>query len=78
MDQPFTVVMDFFKMGITDLSWGFNGNVLIISSTDGHLAYIHFKPGVLGTPVAEFEKQIIIENMYGSTILNDYKKNTKL
>ncbi|CDW71962.1 protein hira [Stylonychia lemnae] len=78
MDKPFAVVLDIFKMGVTDLSWGFNGNILLASSNDGHVFSVHFKPGVLGHPITEMEKQIIIEKKYGSTILNDYKKHTKL
>lgn len=78
MDKPFAVVLDIFKMGATDLSWGFNGNILLASSNDGSIFSIHFKPGVLGCPITELEKQIIIEKRYGSTILNDYKKHTKL
>jgi hypothetical protein len=56
MDKPFTVVLDIFKMGITDLSWGFNGNILLASSHDGEVMFIHYKPGVLGTPCTELEK----------------------
>ena len=78
MDRPFTVILDIFKMGITDLSWGFNGNILLASSHDGQVLCIHYKPGVLGTTLSELEKQLIIENKYGSTILNDYKQHTKL
>lgn len=65
-------------MGITDLSWGFNGNILLSSSHDGTIMFSHFKPGALGTPLTETEKQIIIEGKYGSTILNEYKKNNKV
>ena len=35
LDKPFAVVLDIFKMGITDLSWGYNGNILLASSNDG-------------------------------------------
>jgi hypothetical protein len=34
--------MDLFKAGITDLSWGFNGNILLASSTDGEVAMLQF------------------------------------
>lgn len=78
MDRPFTVILDIFKMGITDLSWGFNGNILLASSHDGQVLFVHYKPGVLGTPLTELEKQLIIEQKYGSTILNDYKQHTKM
>lgn len=78
MNKPFTVILDIFHMGITDLSWGFNGNILLASSNDGKVFSIHFKPGILGTPITELEKQLIIEKKYGATILNDYKKHTKL
>ena len=78
MDKPFAVVLDIFKMGVTDLSWGFNGNILLASSNDGSVFSMHFKPGVLGQPITEMEKQIIIEKKYGSTILNDYKKHTRI
>lgn len=65
-------------MGITDLSWGFNGDILLASSNDGQIFSIHFKQGVLGNPITELEKQLIIEKKYGATILNDYKKHTRL
>ena len=56
MDKPFAVVLDIFKMGVTDLSWGFNGNILLASSNDGEIFSMHFKPGVLGHPITEMEK----------------------
>lgn len=42
-----------FSMGITDMSWGFNGNVLLVSSNDGNIIFIHIKPGTLGIPITE-------------------------
>ena len=56
MSKPFTVVLDLFKLGITDITWAFNGNILLASSTDGVAMFIHFKPGILGTPITELEK----------------------
>jgi hypothetical protein len=60
MTKPYAVILDVFKMGITDMSWGFNGNVLLVSSNDGSVVYIHFRPGALGNPISETEKQFII------------------
>lgn len=56
MQHPMTCVMDIFKMGISDLSWGFNGNILLASSNDGQVMIIHYQPGVLGKPLSELEK----------------------
>ena len=42
LQKPLTIVMDAFKLGVTDLSWGFNGNILLASSTDGEIMCIHF------------------------------------
>jgi len=42
LPKPIVILMDTFKMGITDLSWGFNGNILLASSTDGQIMFIHF------------------------------------
>lgn len=56
MNKPFTVILDIFTMGVTDLSWGFNGNILLASSNDGQIFSIHFKPGILGQPISELEK----------------------
>lgn len=42
LQKPLVIVTDLFKAGITDLSWGFNGNILIASSTDGEVAMLHF------------------------------------
>lgn len=70
--------MDNFKMGITDLSWGFNGNILLASSTDGQVMCIHFQPGVLGQACSETEKRLIIEGKYGRTILDEYVKNKRI
>jgi protein HIRA/HIR1 len=78
MDKPLTVMLDIFKMGISDLSWGFNGNILLASSHDGKVACWHYKHGMLGQPLSELEKQLIIEKKYGSTVLNDYKTHTKV
>jgi hypothetical protein len=70
-------MMDLFKAGITDLSWGFNGNILLASSTDGDVAMIQFQPGLLGTPCTEAEKRLIIQKKFGSTVLDDYVKNKR-
>jgi len=35
MNKPFAVILDIFNMGVTDLTWGFNGNILLASSNDG-------------------------------------------
>jgi protein HIRA/HIR1 len=75
MEHPLTIVMDLFKTGISDLSWGFNGNVLLASSHDGQVAVVHYQPGILGKPLSEFEKQLIIEKRYGSSVLQEYKAN---
>ena len=53
--------MDSFNLGVTDLSWGFNGNILLACSNDGEVMCLHFQSGVLGTPLAEHEKRLIIE-----------------
>jgi protein HIRA/HIR1 len=42
MQQPMTCILDIFKMGISDLSWGFNGNILLASSHDGKVMVIHY------------------------------------
>lgn len=65
LQGPITVILDIFKMGITDITWAFNGNQLLASSNDGHIVCVHFKPGLLGEPITEHEKQIIIESKYG-------------
>lgn len=65
MTKPYAVILDIFKMGITDMSWGFNGNILLISSNDGNIMFIHFKPECLGLPLTESEKEIIISKKYG-------------
>ncbi len=78
MDRPLTVVLDIFRMGTSDLSWGFNGNVLLASSHDGKVFIAHYMPGRLGQPLTELEKQLIIEKRYGASVLNEYKAHTKL
>ena len=42
LSKPLTIIMDAFKLGVTDLSWGFNGNILLASSTDGEIMCTHF------------------------------------
>lgn len=76
MSKPFALMMDFCMMGVTDLSWGFNGNVLFSSSHDGKVTYFHFQPGILGDPLTEFEKRQVIAKKYGNQVLNDYISNT--
>lgn len=78
LSKPFTTILDLFKSGITDLTWAFNGNILMGCSMDGQAMFIHYEPGALGEPITEQEKQIIIENKYGSTILGEYKKNNRV
>jgi len=34
--------MDFSTMGVSDLSWGFNGNILLASTNDGKVTTFHF------------------------------------
>jgi hypothetical protein len=77
MEQPLSIEMDIFRMGVTDLSWGFNGNILLASSNDGKIVCIHYMPGMLGQPITELEKQLIIEKKYGTSILQEYKNHTK-
>jgi WD40 repeat protein len=48
LQKPFSLIMDFSMMGVTDMSWGFNGNLLLSSSHDGKVAFFHFQPGILG------------------------------
>jgi hypothetical protein len=43
-------------MGIADMTWAFNGNVLLVSSNDGSLACVHFKPGFLGERASKSDK----------------------
>lgn len=78
MTQPLAVFMDVFKMGITDMTWGFNGNFLLVSSNDGSIAYIQFQPGLLGKLLTEKEKEVIIQKKYGASVLSEYKKHNKL
>lgn len=78
LTKPLAIIMDAFTMGITDLSWGFNGNILLASSTDGKVLAIHFKPGLLGTQLTEAEKRIIVQNKYGRTVLDEYIKNKRV
>lgn len=78
MERPLTCVLDLFRMGISDLSWGFNGNILLASSHDGQVVFLHYSPGCLGQPLTEMEKQMIIEKKYGSSVLNEYKNHTRL
>ena len=70
-------MMDSFNLGVTDLSWGFNGNILLASSNDGKVVVMHFQKGVLGTPCSEAEKRIILEQMYGRTVLDEYVQNKR-
>lgn len=72
--KPVTVVLDVFKMGISDMCWGFNGNILLMSSNDGMISLLHFKPGFLGIPISEMEKQQRLEKLYGSRVVDEYKK----
>lgn len=69
LEKPFALIMDFSMMGVTDLSWGFNGNILLSSSHDGKVSAFHFQPGILGEPLSEFEKREIISRRYGNQVL---------
>lgn len=76
LPKPFAVIMDFCMMGVTDLTWGFNGNILLSSSHDGKVGAFHFKPGSLGIHLTEGEKREIISKKYGNQVLQDYIKNS--
>ena len=56
MAKPFTTILDMFKSGIADLTWAFNGNILMGCSMDGSAMFIHYEPGSLGEPISEQEK----------------------
>ena len=75
LQKPFAVMMDFSMMGVTDLSWGFNGNILLSSSNDGKVTYFHFQPGILGSCLSDGEKKQIIQQRYGNKVLQEYVKN---
>lgn len=60
LSKPMAVMMDFSLMGVTDLSWGFNGNILFSASHDGKVGMFHFKPGTFGNLLMENEKREII------------------
>ncbi len=70
-------MMDSFNLGVTDLTWGFNGNILLASSNDGEVMMIHFQSGVLGNPCTEPEKRMIVEKKYGRTVLDEYIQNKR-
>jgi len=42
LEKPLVIMMDSFNLGVTDLSWGFNGNILLASSNDGSVVVMHF------------------------------------
>jgi hypothetical protein len=42
LEKPLVIMMDSFNLGVTDLTWGFNGNILLASSNDGEVMMIHF------------------------------------
>ena len=56
MSKPFAVFLDIFKNGVADLTWGFNGNLLLASSLEGKVFIAHFKDGLLGEPLDETQK----------------------
>jgi hypothetical protein len=53
MEKPFVVLLDNFNTYVTDMTWAFNGNILVVSSNDGNTMIVHFEPGVLGEPISE-------------------------
>ena len=75
LPKPLVIMMDLFKAGITDLSWGFNGNILLASSTDGEVVILQFQPGLLGAPCSEAEKRMIIQRKYGSAVIDEHVKS---
>lgn len=77
LEKPLVIMMDSFNLGVTDLTWGFNGNILLASSNDGEVMMIHFQSGVLGNPCTEPEKRMIVEKKYGRTVLDEYIQNKR-
>jgi hypothetical protein len=70
--KPLCTIRNIFQMGFTDLTWGLFGTVLFASSQDGTIFTVHFKASELGQFISETEKQLIIRNTYGSTVLQEY------
>ncbi|KAH8275528.1 hypothetical protein KR026_009672 [Drosophila bipectinata] len=52
---PFAIVSNIHYTRLTDLTWSSDGNVLIVSSTDGFCSLLTFEPDELGEQYEEME-----------------------
>ncbi|KAF7990232.1 hypothetical protein HCN44_000037 [Aphidius gifuensis] len=60
--SPIAVISNIHYTRLTDVAWSSDGQILVVSSTDGYCSIIHFQDGELGT-IYKAEKSIIIKNL---------------
>ena len=63
---------------ITDLSWGFNGNVLMASTLQGDIFYMHFHPGKLGTKMQSQDIKTLLTQTYSADVMKNFFNNRKI
>ena len=66
LKRPLVVIHDLFTDSILDLSWSKSGYELMVCSTDGTVAYIHFTKKELGAKVSEQGLDDIFMTTYGT------------
>lgn len=70
--EPLAIVGNLHYTTLTDISWTQDGNLLMVSSTDGFCSYISIKGETIGQVYKHsFESQSIIEKRYDVPLLSE-------
>lgn len=71
-ESPFFIIRQAFHSGVNDLSWGMEGNLLFGCSNDGEIMVCHFRPGILGEFLNDWEKEQILLSNYGEAVVKEF------
>eukprot|EP00762_Andalucia_godoyi_P003821 ANDGO_08519.mRNA.1 Chromatin assembly factor 1 subunit FAS2 len=61
VDHPIAQISDIHYSTLTDLTWSPSGSILAVSSRDGYITFVSFRPGSLGDPIPEEDKKQHLE-----------------
>lgn len=67
---PFGMITNIHYLRLTDLTWSFDGNFLVVSSADGFCTLIQFSIGELGIVYQEASNDVIINAKTSKEQLN--------
>ncbi|KAL5286754.1 CHAF1B family protein [Megaselia abdita] len=74
--NPFAMISNIHYTRLTDLSWSSDGQILVVSSTDGFCSLITFAPGELGE-MYEDQEIVFAKNNNKENLITNTKKKMK-